>query len=92
MFSRTLVIVLSFGVAVVQATRGHWVEVAGLVGLGTGLVLLRLAGSGGSPQVPDAAPIDDTNARRPRPALRWAAWACFAVTVVAMVFVYQRDY
>lgn len=41
--SRYFAIVLAFGVAVFQATRGHWFEVAGLVGLGGGLVLLVLA-------------------------------------------------
>lgn len=72
MVTRTLVIVLSFGVAAFQATRGNWMEVAGLIGLGTGLILLRLAST--------------------RPALRWAAWICFAVTAAAMLHVYRRDY
>ena len=72
MFSRPLVIVLCLGVAVLQATRGNWFEVAGLLGLGGGLTVLRLAST--------------------RPALRWVAWACFAITAVAMVYVYQRDY
>lgn len=72
MFTRYFVIVLAFGVAVLQATRAHWIEAAGLAGLGTGLLLLRLA--------------------RARPALRWLAWMCFAVTAAAMVVVYRRDY
>jgi hypothetical protein len=42
-FSRYLAIVLAFGVAAYQATRGHWFEVAGLIGLGGGLTLLILA-------------------------------------------------
>ena len=46
MFSRPLVIVLCLGVAVLQATRGNWFEVAGLLGLGGGLVVLRLAQTG----------------------------------------------
>lgn len=41
--SRYFAIVLSFGVAVYQASRGHWFEVAGLLGLGGGLVVLILA-------------------------------------------------
>lgn len=79
-FTRYLLIVLSYGVAGYQATRGHWFEVAGLAGLGTGLVLLRLATS-------------------PRPSgggarrgLRYAAWACFAVTAAAVLYVIERDY
>ncbi len=40
--SRYFAIVLAFGVAFYQATRGHWFEVAGLVGLGSGLVMLIL--------------------------------------------------
>jgi hypothetical protein len=71
-FSRYLAIILAFGVAAYQATRGHWFEVAGLLGLGGGLVLLLVA--------------------RRRPVLRWVAWACFAVTVAAVAYVYQRDY
>lgn len=43
LFTRPLVIVLCLGVAVLQATRGNWFEVAGLLGLGGGLTLLRLA-------------------------------------------------
>jgi hypothetical protein len=41
--SRYLVIVLAFGTAVLQATRGAWLEAAGLAGLGGGLVLLKLS-------------------------------------------------
>jgi hypothetical protein len=41
--SRILVIVLAFIVAGVQARAGAWVEAAGLVGLGLGLVVLQLA-------------------------------------------------
>jgi hypothetical protein len=59
-------------VAVFQGTRGHWFEAAGLVGLGSGLVLFIL-----SPR---------------RPVLRWLAWACFAVTLAAVVYVARRDY
>jgi hypothetical protein len=73
-FSRYVAIVAAFGVAVYQATRGHWFEVAGLVGLGGGLTLLILA------------------VRQQRPALRWMAWACFGVTLAAVVYVAQRDY
>jgi hypothetical protein len=43
--SRVLVIVLAFIVAAVQATRGAWIESAGLVGLGTGLLILRVWGA-----------------------------------------------
>jgi len=42
--SRPLVIALAFIIAVVQASRGAWVESAGLVGLGTGLLILRAWG------------------------------------------------
>lgn len=42
-FSRTVAIVAALGVAGVQMTRGNWFEVAGLLGLSGGLVLLRLA-------------------------------------------------
>lgn len=42
-FSRTIAMVLSVVVAVVQMQRGHWVEASGLVGLFAGLLLLRLA-------------------------------------------------
>lgn len=83
MFTRYLVIVLAFGVAVLQATRGHAVEAAGLVGLGTGLILLRLA---------NPSPLRPGEAAVTRPALRWLAWVCFAITAAAVVAVYQRDY
>jgi hypothetical protein len=43
--SRVLVIVLAFIVAAVQASRGAWIESAGLVGLGAGLLILRLWGA-----------------------------------------------
>ncbi len=69
---RYFAIVLSAGVAAYQASRGHWFEVAGLVGLAGGLVMLILA-----PR---------------RPGLRWIAWACFAVTLAAVVYVARRDY
>jgi hypothetical protein len=79
-FSRYIAIFMSFGVAIFQATRGHWIEVTGLIGLGSGLILLLLA-----------APSPDI--RRPaRPALRWAALTCFVMTAAAVWHVYQRDY
>jgi hypothetical protein len=81
MVTRYLVIVLAFGVAALQAWRGHVIEAAGLVGLGTGLVLLRLE---------NRSSINPGGVARP--ALRWLAWACFAVTAAAMVVVFQRDY
>lgn len=45
MISRVFVIVLAFIVATVQASRGAWIESAGLVGLGAGLLILRLGGA-----------------------------------------------
>jgi hypothetical protein len=45
--SRLFVIVLAFIVAVVQASRGAWIESAGLVGLGSGLLILRYRGARG---------------------------------------------
>jgi hypothetical protein len=42
-FSRYFLIVATIGVAFYQATRGNWFEVAGLAGLGGGLVLLIAA-------------------------------------------------
>jgi len=42
-FSRYLVIVLAFGVALFRASQGAWIEAAGLFGLGGGLVILKLA-------------------------------------------------
>lgn len=70
--SRYFAIVASLGVAMYQASRGNWFEVAGLMGLASGLVMLILA-----PR---------------RPALRWVAWACFAVTLAAVIYVARRDY
>lgn len=77
-FTRYLLIRASYGVAVYQATRGHWFEVAGLAGLGTGLILLMLS-----------APMAGT---RRRSTFRYAALVCFAVTAAAVVYVFQRDY
>ncbi|MEO8482635.1 MAG: hypothetical protein ABI634_10525 [Acidobacteriota bacterium] len=45
MISRVIVITLAFIVAAVQASRGAWMESAGLVGLGTGLLMLRVWGA-----------------------------------------------
>lgn len=42
-FSRVIAIGMSTVVAGVQATRGHWFEVAGLLGIAAGLVMFRLA-------------------------------------------------
>ncbi len=70
--SRYFAIVVAFGVAFYQASRGNWFEVAGLVGLASGLIMLILA-----PR---------------RPALRWVAWVCFAVTLAAVIHVARRDY
>lgn len=41
--SRYFAITAALGVAVYQATRGNWFEVAGLLGLGVGLIFLILA-------------------------------------------------
>jgi len=41
--SRYFVIGLAFAVAMYRASQGAWVEASGLVGLGAGLVVLRLA-------------------------------------------------
>jgi hypothetical protein len=41
--SRYLVIVLSFAAAALQISRGAWLEAVGLIALGGGLVLLKLA-------------------------------------------------
>ena len=41
MISRLLVIALAFGVAVVKAMQGAWVESIGLAGLAGGLAALR---------------------------------------------------
>ena len=43
MISRTLVIVLAFGAAIMRASQGAVVETIGLTALGSGLVLLRLS-------------------------------------------------
>lgn len=70
--SRYFAIVMALGVAFYQASRGNWFEVAGLMGLASGLVMLIFA-----PR---------------RPALRWVAWGCFAVTLAAIIYVARRDY
>jgi hypothetical protein len=77
--SRYFAIVAAYGVAFYQASRGNWFEVAGLLGLGTGLILLIVAGHDGA-------------GRTRRPGLRWAAWACFALTLAAVIYVARRDY
>jgi hypothetical protein len=41
--SRYLVIALAFIAAAFRASQGAWVETTGLVGLGVGLVVLKLA-------------------------------------------------
>jgi hypothetical protein len=41
--SRYIVIALAFGLAVYRAAQGAWVESTGLVGLGAGLVMLRVS-------------------------------------------------
>jgi Na+/phosphate symporter len=41
--SRYFVIALAFGAAVYRASQGAWVEATGLIGLGAGLVVLKLA-------------------------------------------------
>jgi Na+/phosphate symporter len=43
MISRTFVIVLAFGAAAYRASQAAWVEAAGLVSLGAGLILLGMA-------------------------------------------------
>ena len=43
MYSRYLVIALAFGAAAFKAVQGAWVETASLLGLGTGLLVLRLS-------------------------------------------------
>ena len=43
MISRYLVIALAFGAAAYRLSQGAWVEAAGLVALGAGLVILKLA-------------------------------------------------
>jgi hypothetical protein len=42
LISRPLVIVLAFGAAAFQISRGAWIEAVGLLGLGAGLLSLRL--------------------------------------------------
>jgi hypothetical protein len=42
MISRYLVIILAFGVAIYRMTQGAVVEATGLIGLGAGLLCLRL--------------------------------------------------
>lgn len=42
MISRTFVIVLAFGAAAYRASQAAWVEAAGLVSLGAGLILLGM--------------------------------------------------
>ena len=42
MILRLFVIVMAFGAAALQASRGAWVEAAGLVGLASGLLALRM--------------------------------------------------
>ena len=41
--SRYFVIALAFGAGAYRASQGAWVEAAGLVGLGAGLVALKLS-------------------------------------------------
>lgn len=43
MFTRYLAITAALGAAVFKASQGAWVEAAGLLGLGGGLVVLKLA-------------------------------------------------
>lgn len=43
--SRIIVIILAFGAAAYRASQGAFVEAAGLAALGTGLWLLRVAGT-----------------------------------------------
>ena len=43
MISRYFVIALAFGAAAYRASQGAWVEATGLVGLGGGLVGLKLS-------------------------------------------------
>jgi hypothetical protein len=42
-FSRYFVIMLAFGVAAFRVSQGAWIEAAGLLGLGGGLVILKIA-------------------------------------------------
>ena len=43
MFTRYLAIMAAFGASVFRASQGAWVEAAGLLGLGSGLVMLKVA-------------------------------------------------
>ncbi len=43
MLSRYFVIALAFAAAAYQASRGAWVEATGLMGLGAGLVALKVS-------------------------------------------------
>ena len=43
MVTRTVVIILAFAAAAYRASQGAFVEAAGLAGLGSGLLLLRIA-------------------------------------------------
>lgn len=43
MITRYFVIALAFAAAVYRASQGAWVEAIGLIGLGAGLVVLKLA-------------------------------------------------
>lgn len=88
MFSRYIAIVIAFGAALLQGSRGNWIETAGLVGLGAGLVLLRL--STPDPFSPRGQQRGAPLTPAPRPALRWFAWACFAVTAAAFIAVARR--
>ena len=45
MVSRLIVIVLAFGAAGYRASQGAFVEALGLTALGTGLLILRVAGT-----------------------------------------------
>lgn len=42
MISRTLAVVLALGAALLQASRGAWVEATGLIALAIGLLILRV--------------------------------------------------
>ena len=43
MFSRYFVIALALGAAVYRASQGAWIEAIGLLGLGGGLIALKLS-------------------------------------------------
>ena len=74
MISRYFVIALAIGVGVMQALNHAWIEATGLIALGIGLTLLRLAQT------------------RANPGLKKVAWVLFAFTIVAMGFVFRRDF